>query len=490
MNASSPANRRRLLGILAVLLLALVVALACVHLMVRKWEALLDYSAQLREAQESLASIEFGFLFEKDIGYQQRLRALRERHGSVVREQFRAVQRQLTASAPAETPLYADTLALAENLDGYFVEVTRIIELQTRLGLNQDLGHYGALREQAHILEDRLQAAGDDTGLVLLLQLRRHEKDFMLRGKDRYVERFDDGLTELIDQLGKRYPGDREADALLAVVAKYRSEFHEFARLFWELGLGDRHGATQRTALYRQRHEALYSRISAGLSERLGPLYDWQRLLVVALVASLTIAAIFAVRARREVEFARERNPLTDLNGNRRIEIFLKEISDYPTNRVVIYFDFDFFKPFNDHYGFKAGDQTIRAFADMLREDFGQRRHFIGHVGGDDFIVAIHGIDFDSALDRTRRVCERFRAYATRFYTTEEVERGWVQRKDRFGEIRRIPLLSVSAVLVELAPQHRLRSPEDISSAMAVLKDTSKQGGVAAMTLLVALRPH
>ena len=64
---------------------------------------------------------------------------------------------------------------------------------------------------------------------------------------------------------------------------------------------------------------------------------------------------------------------------------------DGSDTRYFCYFDFDNFKPFNDHYGFQKGDLAIALFASLLRHHFVGEDKFLGHVGGDDFFVGITG---------------------------------------------------------------------------------------------------
>lgn len=52
---------------------------------------------------------------------------------------------------------------------------------------------------------------------------------------------------------------------------------------------------------------------------------------------------------------------------------------------MMVYFDFDNFKPFNDYYGFRKGDRAITLFADILKSSVGFEECLVGHVGGDDF---------------------------------------------------------------------------------------------------------
>ncbi|WP_429840972.1 GGDEF domain-containing protein [Brevibacillus sp. FIR094] len=91
-----------------------------------------------------------------------------------------------------------------------------------------------------------------------------------------------------------------------------------------------------------------------------------------------------------KLELASSANPLTGLPGNVQIERELNQRLKRNDHQVVIYCDLDRFKWFNDRYGFEVGDQIIVRTANLLREAskwYGSGSDFIGHIGGDDFIL-------------------------------------------------------------------------------------------------------
>jgi diguanylate cyclase (GGDEF)-like protein len=92
----------------------------------------------------------------------------------------------------------------------------------------------------------------------------------------------------------------------------------------------------------------------------------------------------------RRTKAARDTSPLTGLPGNFRIGTELESRIALGEPFALIHCDLDNFKAFNDHYGFMRGDQVIKFSADVLAaavEDTGDAGAFVGHVGGDDFVV-------------------------------------------------------------------------------------------------------
>ena len=151
-----------------------------------------------------------------------------------------------------------------------------------------------------------------------------------------------------------------------------------------------------------------------------------------------------------QVEMAKGANPLTGLPGNVAIEQELERRCLGPAWFSIVYADLDNFKVYNDSYGFKKGDAVIRLVSDVLK--WGVRRHglkgdFLGHVGGDDFILI-------TSPDLAERVClglTRVFGRAIRgHYSPEDRQRGHILGKDRnTGTERSYPLVALSLAIVD-----------------------------------------
>lgn len=150
---------------------------------------------------------------------------------------------------------------------------------------------------------------------------------------------------------------------------------------------------------------------------------------------------------------AADQNPLTRLPGNDAIVRHVEEIlsvTDRP--HAIAYIDFDHFKPFNDTYGFRQGDRAILMFSERLKLAASTLGGFAGHVGGDDFVLALSGLDNDTAGREVATLLERFRSDAESLYDVEAREQGGFHGKDRDGAPRLFPLLAASAVLLLIPP--------------------------------------
>jgi diguanylate cyclase (GGDEF)-like protein len=150
----------------------------------------------------------------------------------------------------------------------------------------------------------------------------------------------------------------------------------------------------------------------------------------------------------RHTERDLEANPLTRLPGNVSI---LKELSKRIENKslfAVCYLDLDKFKSYNDKYGFEHGDEVIRETARLLiraTQEHGNRDDFVGHIGGDDFVIL-------TTPDKADALCQKlildFESLVPSFYNEKDRKNGYIIGKDRQGLEQRIPLLSISIGVV------------------------------------------
>ena len=196
-------------------------------------------------------------------------------------------------------------------------------------------------------------------------------------------------------------------------------------------------------------------------------------------VGLLSTNALLKLINEKNLTMARNQNPLTKLPGNTMIhEYFSESLSDMASNYHLTYFDFDNFKPYNDQYGFRNGDRLILMFADLLKDAGMSEKRFVGHVGGDDFFIGIKGGNRDKIESEMRKLALTFKKNAESFYDKESIENGYILAKDREGVTTRIPLITVSAAILELpARVDRTCTIEDAGNIIAMLKKEAKNSG-------------
>ncbi|MBI5743812.1 MAG: response regulator [Elusimicrobia bacterium] len=142
-------------------------------------------------------------------------------------------------------------------------------------------------------------------------------------------------------------------------------------------------------------------------------------------------------------------NPLSKLPGNPSIQARVEREIQRGKEFAVLYLDLNNFKAYNDTYGFEAGDRVLKATANLLVKLTIQNENsedFIGHIGGDDFIVVT---DYERSEDLARRIAAAFDEIAPSFYSKSDRDRGHIISTDRQGNIKKFPFLSISIGIVQ-----------------------------------------
>jgi diguanylate cyclase (GGDEF)-like protein len=167
-------------------------------------------------------------------------------------------------------------------------------------------------------------------------------------------------------------------------------------------------------------------------------------------------------------------SPLTQLPGGLQVERAIGQTLREGTTWAILYLDLDHFKAYNDVYGFVHGNDLIRLLAQVASatvRDAGNVTDFLGHIGGDDFVVI-------TTPDRVDVLCqqmlERFDRESRQFYTPDDQRRGVLEAPDRQGQRTTYPLVSLSIGVV--TNQIRaITSIEEVSRIAAEVKHKAKE---------------
>jgi PleD family two-component response regulator len=144
----------------------------------------------------------------------------------------------------------------------------------------------------------------------------------------------------------------------------------------------------------------------------------------------------------------KEANPLTGLPGNRAIEKDLQGRIEKREPFAFLYLDIDNFKPYNDHYGYQKGDEAILFLSDIVTEavnSLGGANDFVGHIGGDDFVVITSPARAEFIA---RHIIDEFDKGSLVLLHEDDVRRGFMEVRSRLGEVKRMPLMSLTIALV------------------------------------------
>jgi EAL domain-containing protein (putative c-di-GMP-specific phosphodiesterase class I)/GGDEF domain-containing protein len=175
--------------------------------------------------------------------------------------------------------------------------------------------------------------------------------------------------------------------------------------------------------------------------------------------------------SQMQIVAARYANPLTGLAGNVPIQEHLERLLASGQSFVAAYFDLDQFKPFNDVYGFRRGDDIIRLLARSLVLECNPELDFVGHIGGDDFFVLFQSLDWRR---RCERILDDFDAQRASLFNPEHLTAGGYYSEDRRGNIDFHPLVSLSIGAVEIDPAC-YQQYQEVAAATAEAKSMAKR---------------
>jgi diguanylate cyclase (GGDEF)-like protein len=167
-------------------------------------------------------------------------------------------------------------------------------------------------------------------------------------------------------------------------------------------------------------------------------------------------------------------SPLTGLPGNVQILAELKKRLLKKEIFQILYLDLDNFKAYNDVYGFLKGDEIIKFTAKVITKNVHSLEDsevFVGHIGGDDFVAIIDG---DNNYDEIcQNIIAEFDAEIDKYFTDEDVERGYIEVYNRKGVIEKFPLTSISIGVV-VADKKRFSNILEIGEVGAQVKHMAK----------------
>jgi diguanylate cyclase (GGDEF)-like protein len=167
-------------------------------------------------------------------------------------------------------------------------------------------------------------------------------------------------------------------------------------------------------------------------------------------------------------------SPLTLLPSGSQVELAIAQRAQGASPWAIAYLDLDHFKAFNDFYGFLLGNEMIQMLAQIVVECVqgrGNLHDFVGHVGGEDFVVITTP---DRVHDVCRAVIIGFEMASRRFYRAEDLARGGFVAVGRNGQQQMFRLVTVSIAVLLPGQMRQGSAPEDLSRRLAALKAQSK----------------
>lgn len=170
-------------------------------------------------------------------------------------------------------------------------------------------------------------------------------------------------------------------------------------------------------------------------------------------------------------EQGRELNPTTGLPGGIAIDREFERRRRRNESFTLCYLDLDFFKAFNDRFGFPVANGVIEALGNILQEAVAGTDSFAAHIGGDDFILMC---DRASARHLVERTQKRFREVLGRLIPAETLSRGSYVGRQRSGEEVEVPLTRIAAAMLHLEGK-KMPPLAELGEVAADAKNKAKQ---------------
>ena len=166
-------------------------------------------------------------------------------------------------------------------------------------------------------------------------------------------------------------------------------------------------------------------------------------------------------------------SPLTRLPGGVAIEIVLEKRIDQGQPLAFFWIDLANFKAFNDRYGYAKGNEVIKETAVIVENTvraLGTPDDFVGHVGGDDFVVMTVPHVMQTIAEE---IIAQFDRRAPEFYAPEDRKLGYIMGTTRQGMEMRFPIMTISIAVVT-NERRKLTGLPEVSSIAAQLKGKIK----------------
>ena len=177
-----------------------------------------------------------------------------------------------------------------------------------------------------------------------------------------------------------------------------------------------------------------------------------------------------------QVKAARYANPLTLLPGNVPITQHIERLLDSELAFCVCHADLDHFKPFNDLYGYRRGDDMIQLVGRCLSSTADGTCDLVGHVGGDDLIVIFQSGDWDV---RINAALAQFSTERMALFGADDIAREGFTSTDRSGTPQFFPLTTLSIGAVQVPAGVRTSSHQIAARAVEAKSQAKRMPGNA-----------
>ena len=178
------------------------------------------------------------------------------------------------------------------------------------------------------------------------------------------------------------------------------------------------------------------------------------------------------------MKYNKSLNDVSHLPGNFVINEIMEMKLQNKDDFAIMYIDIDKFKPFTDYYGIYRSGKVIKFLSSLCIKSvdkYGLPEDFIGHVGGDDFVLIC--TDFKKAKTISQKIIDEFDANIKDFYDYEDSQKGYIETLNRKGETEKFPFVTLSIVNISNELKDYSTTEEIYMDMMNAKKDAKQTMG-------------
>lgn len=318
-------------GLAMIVMLCIIIYEARIML---KLNETIQYAEELDIHELSMRKYEKDFLFYKD-----------ESSLDLFTKEYKQLQLKLEKLSVLSTDLNIATAqvsqfsALAKQ---YYDDFQVVVKLQRKIGLHPKDALYGELREAVHSIETLLNEQNNYQLLTTMLQLRRAEKNFMLRLDTKYLDRFNKLGDELKQQINTAEIPSNIRNQLTSLMTNYQGKFTALVEAQVALGVDLNSGALGKMRVSVKKSDEVVSYITAATKEQVSETANRAQLLVMVIfvIASVIVMALVYLTSRSIIQpIERVYQTIDKIRRNNDLSLFIEHKGEDEVTRMTIDFN-------------------------------------------------------------------------------------------------------------------------------------------------------
>ncbi|WP_372858835.1 methyl-accepting chemotaxis protein [Pseudoalteromonas sp.] len=318
-------------GLAMIVMLCIIIYEARVML---KLNETIQYAEEIGIHELSMRKYEKDFLFYKD-----------ESSLDLFTKEYKQLQLKLEKLTVLSTDLDIATAQVSqfETLaKQYYDDFQVVVKLQRKIGLHPKGALYGELREAVHSIEMLLDEQNNYQLLTTMLQLRRAEKDFMLRLDTKYLDRFNKLVVELKQQVSTADLPNQTRSQLASLMSNYQGKFTALVEAQVALGVDLNSGALGKMRISVEKSDEVVSYITAVTKEQVSETAQQAQFLaiIIFVIASIIVMALVYLTSRSIIQpIERVYHAIDEIRRNNDLSLFIEHKGKDEVTRMTIDFN-------------------------------------------------------------------------------------------------------------------------------------------------------